>query len=90
MEGAREGMMERSHLDDAAYIIYTGQEDVPDGVIRVRVHPSVRVICGRAFIGRKRLISVEFLRWAQGDWGVGILLVHLTSRNIDPPLRKGD
>ena len=52
--------MERPHLDNAAYFICTGQEDVLDGVIRVQVHPSVRVICGRAFIGRKQLISVEF------------------------------
>ena len=38
MEGAQEGMMERLHLDDAAYFIYIGQEDVPKDVIRVRVH----------------------------------------------------
>ncbi len=52
--------MERLRLDDAAYFIYTGQEDVPMDVIRVRIHSSVRVICGRAFIGRSRLLSVEF------------------------------
>jgi hypothetical protein len=53
-------MTERLHLDDAAYLVYTGQENVPDGVIRVRVHPSVRVIRGKAFFGRRRLMSVEF------------------------------
>jgi hypothetical protein len=35
-------------------------EDVPQDVIHVRVHPSVRVIHARAFISRIRLISVEF------------------------------
>ena len=59
MEWAR-GMMERLRLDDTAYFLYTGQEDVLMDGIRVRVHPSVRVICGKAFIGRERLISVEF------------------------------
>ncbi len=52
--------MERLRLDDAAYFIYTGQGDVPMDVIRVRIHSSVRVIRGRAFIGRLRLLSVEF------------------------------
>ncbi len=52
--------MERLRLDDAAYFIYTGQEDVPMDVIHVRVHPSVRVIHGKAFSRRKRLMSVEF------------------------------
>ena len=52
--------MERLRLDDTAYFLYTGQEDVLMDGIRVRVHPSVRVICGKAFIGRERLISVEF------------------------------
>ena len=42
-------MKERPHLDNAAYFLYTGQEDEPDGVICVRVHPSVRVIHARAF-----------------------------------------
>jgi len=61
MEGAQEGMMERPRLDDdAAYFAYTGQEYVPDGVVRVRVHPSVRVIRGKVFFERERLISVEF------------------------------
>jgi hypothetical protein len=35
--------------DDAANFIYTGQENVPDGVICIRVHPSIKVICARAF-----------------------------------------
>ncbi len=35
--------------DDAACYVYTGQENVPDGVICVRVHPSIKVIRARAF-----------------------------------------
>ncbi len=63
--------LNRLRLDDAAYFVYTGQEDVPWDVIHVRIHPSVRVIRrkafklrmrirGEAFIGRVRLLSVEF------------------------------
>ena len=50
----------RLRLDDAAYFVYTGQEDVPWDVICVLIHPSVRVIRGEAFNGRMRLLSVEF------------------------------
>jgi hypothetical protein len=45
--------------DDAANFVYTGQENVPDGVIRVRVHPSIKVIRARAFFEQSRLIGVE-------------------------------
>ena len=45
--------------DDAACFVYTGQANVPDRVIRVRVHPSIRVIRARAFLSQSRLISVE-------------------------------
>ena len=45
--------------DDAANFIYTGQENVPDGVICVRVHPSINVIRAKAFFQQSRLISVE-------------------------------
>ncbi len=34
-------------------------ENIPRGVIRVRVHPSIRVIHGKAFAGCKLLMSVE-------------------------------
>jgi len=51
---------ERLRLDDdAACFVYTGQENVPDGVIRVRVHPSIRVIRAMAFFEQSRLISVD-------------------------------
>ena len=36
--------------DDTANFIYTGQENVPDGVIHVRFHPSIRVIRAKAFL----------------------------------------
>ena len=45
--------------DDAANFVYTGQENVPDGVIRVRVHPSIKVIRVRAFLRQTLLMSVE-------------------------------
>ena len=48
------------HDNDAAIFVYTGQENVPDGVIHVRVHPSINVICVKAFLRQSRLMSVEF------------------------------
>jgi hypothetical protein len=45
--------------DDAANFVYTGQANVPDSVIRVRVHPSIKVICAKAFFRQSRLIGVE-------------------------------
>jgi hypothetical protein len=49
----------RSRRNDA--FVYHGREgeDVPRDVIHVRVHPSVRVICTKAFLWRSWLISVE-------------------------------
>jgi len=53
-------MMERLRLDDdAADFVYIGQVFVPDGVIHVRVHPSIKVIRKWAFFGQTRLISVD-------------------------------
>ena len=45
--------------DDAANFVYTGQENVPDSVIHVRIHPSVKVIRAKAFFRQTRLMSVE-------------------------------
>jgi len=45
--------------DDAANFFYTGGENVPDGVTRVRIHPSIEVIRAWAFRGRSLLMSVE-------------------------------
>ena len=44
--------------DDAANFVYTNLEDyVPDGVIHVRVHPSIKVIPPRAFYRRRGLTT---------------------------------
>ena len=45
--------------DDAANFVYNGQENVPDGVIRVKIHPFIKVIRARAFFRPTRLMSVE-------------------------------
>ena len=45
--------------DDAANFVYAGQEHVPDGVIRVLVQPSIKVIHARAFFRQSQLIGVE-------------------------------
>ena len=59
--------------DDAANFVYTGQENVPDGVIHVRVHPSIKVICARAFFRQIRLIGVELHDGIEviGKWAFG-------------------
>ncbi len=46
--------------DEGAYFIYTGQEraDIPQDVIRIRVHPSIRVIKDNAFEGCRQLTIV--------------------------------
>ncbi len=46
--------------DKREYFVYNGQEgdDVPEDVIRVRVHPSVRAIKDWAFWGRRGLAIV--------------------------------
>ncbi len=37
-----------------------GDQEVPDGVVRARIHKSVKIISARAFQNRRYLISVEF------------------------------
>ncbi len=41
--------------------VYYGQEgeNIPGGVICIRVHPSIRLIHERAVLGRKLLMSVQ-------------------------------
>ena len=76
--------------DDAANFVYTGQENAPDGVICVRVHPSIRVIRAMAFFRQYRLISVE-LHDGLEEIGEGAFLqLQVTSRNVVPPLRQDD
>jgi hypothetical protein len=57
--------MKCPRLDDTEYFIYTGQEDVPNGVIHVRVHPSIKVICVKAFLQHRLLLSVECHNWLE-------------------------
>jgi hypothetical protein len=45
--------------DDTANFVYTGQENVPEGVIHVRIHPSIKVIRATAFLRQSWLINVE-------------------------------
>jgi hypothetical protein len=45
--------------DDTANFVYTGQANVPEGVIHVRVHPSVRVIRAKAYLRQSQLINVD-------------------------------
>ena len=58
--------------DDAANFVYTNLEDhVPDGVIHVRVHPSIKVIPARAFSGcsglMDQIILPDVLSFLRGD-----------------------
>ena len=45
--------------DNAANFVYTGQGNVPRGVIHVRILPSIKVIRVRAFLRQTLLMSVE-------------------------------
>ena len=50
----------RLRLDDnAANFVYTGQGNVPRGVIHVRILPSIKVIRVRAFLQQTLLMNVE-------------------------------
>ena len=75
--------------DDAANFVYAGQEHVPDGVIRVLVQPSIKVIHARAFRRHSRLMSVEL------HDGVEVIEKEAfyecrSPRNLVPPHRQGD
>ena len=69
-----ESKPKRLRLDnDTANFVYTGQENVPRGVICVGVHPSVKVIRARAFFRQSLLMSVELHDGIdRGDGGGGI------------------
>ena len=53
-------MAEAQRDDDEIFVYMGGDQRVPDGVRRARIHPSVKNIPARAFRNRTRLISVEF------------------------------
>ncbi len=46
--------------DDEIFVYMGGDQRVPDGVRRARIHRSVKIIPARAFYCRENLISVEF------------------------------
>ena len=47
--------------DDGEIFVYMGgNQQVPDGVRRARIHKSVKIVRARAFYNRRQLISVEF------------------------------
>ena len=46
--------------DDELFVYIGGDQQVPDGVRRVRIHESVKIVPANAFFNRRQLIYVEF------------------------------
>ena len=53
-------MAEAPQGDDDIFVYMGGNQRVPDGVRRARIHKSVKIVRARAFCKRTQLISVEF------------------------------
>ena len=53
-------MAEAQGDDDDIFVYMGGNQQVPDGVRRARIHISVKIVRANAFRDRRRLISVEF------------------------------
>lgn len=53
-------MAEEALGDDGIFVYMGGNQRVPDGVRRARIHETVNTILAGAFENRRRLISVEF------------------------------
>ena len=53
-------MMAEALDDDAIFVYMGGDQEVPDGVRRARIHKSVKIVRRRAFQWRRNLISVKF------------------------------
>ena len=53
-------MMEAAQRDDDIFVYMGGNQQVPDGVRRARIHKSVKIVRARAFYNRQNLISVDF------------------------------
>ena len=53
-------IMEEAQDDDEIFVYMGGNQQVPDGVRRARIHKSVKIVRARAFYNRRHLISVEF------------------------------
>ncbi len=52
--------MAEAQDDDEIFVYMGGNQQVPDGVRRARIHKSVKIVRARAFQYRRHLISVEF------------------------------
>ena len=53
-------MAEALDDDDDIFVYMGGDQQVPDGVRRARIHKDVKIIRARAFRDRRKLVSVEF------------------------------
>ena len=53
-------IMEAQEEDDEIFVYMGGDQRVPSGVRRARIHKSVKIILEEAFYRRQHLISVEF------------------------------
>jgi len=53
-------MAEAARDDDDIFVYMGGDQRVPDGVRRARIHKSVKIVPKRAFYKRRQLIYVEF------------------------------
>eukprot|EP00986_Skeletonema_menzelii_P013238 scaffold7578_cov192-Skeletonema_menzelii.AAC.2 len=53
-------MAEGARDDDEIFVYMGGDQQVPDGVRRARIHKSVKIVPKRAFQYREQLIYVEF------------------------------
>jgi len=51
---------EDNNDDDIIFVYMGGDQQVPDGVRRARIHKDVKIIPRRAFFNRRQLIYVEF------------------------------
>ena len=45
--------------DDEIFVYMGGDQQVPDGIRRARIHISVKIVRARAFFNRRQLIYVE-------------------------------
>ena len=53
-------MMQPVEDDDDVFVYMGGDQQVPDGVRRAKIHKSVKIVRARAFYNRRQLIYVEF------------------------------
>ena len=53
-------MAEAQEDDDEVFVYMGGDQEVPDGIRRAKIHKSVKIVRRMAFHNRRQLISVEF------------------------------